>query len=338
VEPHRRRAPRHGHRAAARVAQRRDQSHGAQRARRRDPRGARLRLLPAQQAAEWADYRSQVTPSSSTATSPALTGTGVSSRGPGSIPVAIARLGFADLLLRAGVHPVAGPALAGLIDSREHIEDHGLAAALAGVADPDLAPCSALVRFMEAASAATRASRPGHRGAGGTGPRASAAARGARAARRPSATTCAPTRSSGAPSRGRSPHRAAAHRAARRGGERPRGPTPAVDACGWHTANNCSGSRPWISRPATHPVHLPGDGRGAGRPGRGGAGGRSRHRPRRGRGGRRTHPPGGHRHGQDRRGELNYISDVDVIFVAEPADGVPEERGRRRSGRTLRPA
>ncbi|HOB80008.1 MAG TPA: bifunctional [glutamine synthetase] adenylyltransferase/[glutamine synthetase]-adenylyl-L-tyrosine phosphorylase [Ornithinibacter sp.] len=70
----------------------------------------------------------------------------MSSRGPGSIPVAIARLGFDDAARAFGL--LQDPALAGLIHSREHIEDHGLAAALAGVPDPDGALLG-LVRFME---------------------------------------------------------------------------------------------------------------------------------------------------------------------------------------------
>ncbi|WP_377643092.1 bifunctional [glutamine synthetase] adenylyltransferase/[glutamine synthetase]-adenylyl-L-tyrosine phosphorylase [Oryzobacter terrae] len=71
----------------------------------------------------------------------------MSSRGPGSIPVAIARLGFDD---PARAHALLqDPAVAGLIRSREHIEEHGLAAALASVPDPDGALLG-LVRFMEA--------------------------------------------------------------------------------------------------------------------------------------------------------------------------------------------
>ncbi len=50
VEPHRRRAPGDGHRAAALEPQRGDRHHGGERAGRRDPGRARLRLLPAQQA------------------------------------------------------------------------------------------------------------------------------------------------------------------------------------------------------------------------------------------------------------------------------------------------
>ena len=59
----------------------------------------------------------------------------MSSRAPGSIPVAIARLGFADPARAKGL--LDDPAIAGLIHSREHIEAHGLAAALAEVPDPD---------------------------------------------------------------------------------------------------------------------------------------------------------------------------------------------------------
>ena len=50
VEPHRRRAEGHGHQAAAGQPQRGHRRHGEQRARRRDPRGAHLRVLPPQQA------------------------------------------------------------------------------------------------------------------------------------------------------------------------------------------------------------------------------------------------------------------------------------------------
>ena len=51
LEPHRLRAPGHGHRAAAVVARPGARGDGGERARRRHPRRARLRLLPAQQAA-----------------------------------------------------------------------------------------------------------------------------------------------------------------------------------------------------------------------------------------------------------------------------------------------
>lgn len=67
-------------------------------------------------------------------------------RGPGSIPVAIARLGFDD---PARAHALLqDPAVAGLIHSRDHIEPQGLAEALASVPDPDGALLG-LVRFME---------------------------------------------------------------------------------------------------------------------------------------------------------------------------------------------
>jgi [glutamine synthetase] adenylyltransferase / [glutamine synthetase]-adenylyl-L-tyrosine phosphorylase len=70
----------------------------------------------------------------------------VSSRGPGSIPVAIARLGFDDAARAYTL--LQDPSVADLIRSREHIEDNGLAAALASVPDPDGALLG-LVRFME---------------------------------------------------------------------------------------------------------------------------------------------------------------------------------------------
>jgi [glutamine synthetase] adenylyltransferase / [glutamine synthetase]-adenylyl-L-tyrosine phosphorylase len=70
----------------------------------------------------------------------------VSGRGPGSIPVAIARLGFADPARAKAL--LDDPAIAGLIRSRDHIESDGLAAALAEVPDPDGALLG-LVRFME---------------------------------------------------------------------------------------------------------------------------------------------------------------------------------------------
>ena len=70
----------------------------------------------------------------------------MSARGPGSIPVAIARLGFDD---PARAHTLLqDPAVADLIHSREHIEERGLAEALAAVPDPDGALLG-LVRFME---------------------------------------------------------------------------------------------------------------------------------------------------------------------------------------------
>ena len=71
----------------------------------------------------------------------------MSSRGPGSVPAAIARLGFDD---PSRAHSLLqDPAVAGLVHSREHIEEHGLAEALAAVPDPDGALLG-LVRFMEA--------------------------------------------------------------------------------------------------------------------------------------------------------------------------------------------
>ncbi len=70
----------------------------------------------------------------------------MSSRGPGSIPVAIARLGFADPSRAKNL--LDDPALADLIRSRDHIEAEGLTAALAEVPDPDGALLG-LVRFME---------------------------------------------------------------------------------------------------------------------------------------------------------------------------------------------
>ena len=70
----------------------------------------------------------------------------VSGRGPGSIPVAIARLGFADPARAKSL--LDDPALGDLIRTREHIEAEGLAAALSEVPDPDGALLG-LVRFME---------------------------------------------------------------------------------------------------------------------------------------------------------------------------------------------
>ena len=71
----------------------------------------------------------------------------MSSRGPGSVPAAIARLGFDD---PSRAHTLLqDPAVAGLVHSREHIEEHGLAESLASVPDPDGALLG-LVRFMEA--------------------------------------------------------------------------------------------------------------------------------------------------------------------------------------------
>ena len=70
----------------------------------------------------------------------------MSKRAPGSIPAAIARLGFAEPA--RAVSLLDDPALAGLIRSRDHIEDDGLAAALSEVPDPDGALLG-LVRFME---------------------------------------------------------------------------------------------------------------------------------------------------------------------------------------------
>lgn len=71
----------------------------------------------------------------------------MASRGPGSIPVAIARLGFDDPA--KALRLLEEPALADLIASRDSIEDQGLASALADVPDPDGALLG-LVRFMEA--------------------------------------------------------------------------------------------------------------------------------------------------------------------------------------------
>ena len=52
----------------------------------------------------------------------------MSSRGPGSIPVAIARLGFSDPARAKSL--LDDPALTDLIRSRDHIEAEGLATAL----------------------------------------------------------------------------------------------------------------------------------------------------------------------------------------------------------------
>ncbi len=73
----------------------------------------------------------------------------MSSRGPGSVPAAIARLGFDDPSRAFAL--LQDPSVADLIRSREHIEEHGLAEALAAVPDPDGALLG-LVRFMEAAN------------------------------------------------------------------------------------------------------------------------------------------------------------------------------------------
>ncbi|HYN67132.1 MAG TPA: bifunctional [glutamine synthetase] adenylyltransferase/[glutamine synthetase]-adenylyl-L-tyrosine phosphorylase [Ornithinibacter sp.] len=80
----------------------------------------------------------------------------MSSRGPQSIPVAIARLGFSDPARAKSL--LDDPALADLIRSRDHIEAEGLAAALAEMPDPDGALLG-LVRFMESV-----AKEPGLRG------------------------------------------------------------------------------------------------------------------------------------------------------------------------------
>jgi glutamate-ammonia-ligase adenylyltransferase len=79
----------------------------------------------------------------------------MSSRAPGSIPAAIARLGFAE---PGRAHALLDdPAVAGLVRSREHIEPDGLAAALSEVPDPDGALLG-LVRFMESVRRAPRLS------------------------------------------------------------------------------------------------------------------------------------------------------------------------------------
>ena len=118
----------------------------------------------------------------------------MSSRGPGSIPVAIARLGFSDPARAKSL--LDDPALADLIHSRDHIEAEGLAAALGEVPDPDGALLG-LVRFMESV-----ANEPGLRAPvtaaldSPRDPHASGCSR-CSAARPPSATTCAPTPSTG---------------------------------------------------------------------------------------------------------------------------------------------
>jgi [glutamine synthetase] adenylyltransferase / [glutamine synthetase]-adenylyl-L-tyrosine phosphorylase len=81
----------------------------------------------------------------------------VSSRGPSSIPVAIARLGFDDPARAFAL--LQDPAVADLIRSREHIEEHGLAEALAAVPDPDGA-LLALVRLMESVQRDSRLRGP----------------------------------------------------------------------------------------------------------------------------------------------------------------------------------
>ena len=106
----------------------------------------------------------------------------MSSRAPGSIPVAIARLGFADAARAKSL--LDDPALADLIRSREHIESEGLAAALAEVPDPDGALLG-LVRFMESVGREPALRGPVTRGAGRAGAGPAPAARRARQLGRP---------------------------------------------------------------------------------------------------------------------------------------------------------
>ncbi|HYN03088.1 MAG TPA: bifunctional glutamine-synthetase adenylyltransferase/deadenyltransferase, partial [Vicinamibacteria bacterium] len=66
---------------------------------------------------------------------------------PATIPGALTRLGFADPA--RALRLLSDPLVAPLIRTRERVEDAGLAAALAEVADPDLALVT-VVRLMEA--------------------------------------------------------------------------------------------------------------------------------------------------------------------------------------------
>jgi glutamate-ammonia-ligase adenylyltransferase len=70
----------------------------------------------------------------------------VSSRAPGSVPAAIARLGFADP--RRATALLDDPALVDVAGTPDRIDEDGLSEALAGTADPDGALLG-LVRFME---------------------------------------------------------------------------------------------------------------------------------------------------------------------------------------------
>ena len=106
----------------------------------------------------------------------------MSSRAPGSIPVAIARLGFADPARAKSL--LDDPALADLIRTREHIEAEGLAAALSEVPDPDGALLG-LVRFMESVRREPTLRAAVTRGAGRPRAGPAAGARGARQLGRP---------------------------------------------------------------------------------------------------------------------------------------------------------
>ena len=87
-------------------------------------------------------------PSSSSATCRACEGGPMSSRAPGSVPAAIARLGFADP--RRALTLLTDPAIADVAGTPERIDEDGLSEALSRVADPDGALLG-IVRFMEAA-------------------------------------------------------------------------------------------------------------------------------------------------------------------------------------------
>jgi glutamate-ammonia-ligase adenylyltransferase len=71
----------------------------------------------------------------------------MSSRAPGSVPAAIARLGFADP--RRATTLLDDPALVDVAGTPDRIDEDGLSEALSGAADPDGALLG-LVRFMEA--------------------------------------------------------------------------------------------------------------------------------------------------------------------------------------------
>ncbi len=173
----------------------------------------------------------------------------MSSRGPGSIPVAIARLGFADPSRAKSL--LDDPALADLIRSRDHIEAEGLAAALAEVPDPDGALLG-LVRFMESVGREPGAARTGHRGAGRPRAGPPARARGARQLGGPRRPPVRPPRALVGGHRGDHAPRRRAGAPPRDGGDHPRAGPARRRAAHVPTASSCS-----ASPPSTSPLPTP---------------------------------------------------------------------------------
>ena len=119
----------------------------------------------------------------------------MSSRGPGSIPVAIARLGFADPARAKSL--LDDPALADLDPQPRPHRGRGAGGGARPRCPTPTAPCSGWCGSWSPVGARARAARPGDRGPAAPRARRASACSRCSAARPPSATTCAPTPSTG---------------------------------------------------------------------------------------------------------------------------------------------